>query len=287
MSPPLPSDRTAPPAALEGITIVSTALNLPGPLAVARLAGLGATVYKIEPPTGDPLAQYDPDWYRELNRHCHVRVLDLKDAVGRMVMAEWLQKAHVLLTAQRPMALARMGLGALDLQPYPSLSHVAIVGHAAEHADRAGHDLTYAADAGLIVDARMPVTLMADMAGSERAVSAVLEALLVWRQHGQGTRIEVALADVAEHLAQPRQRGLTATTGQLGGACATYRIYPCRNGAVALAALEPRFVMVLENALAGAPLNVDNLSSLFASRDVRHWQAWAIQNDVPLAIVMP
>jgi alpha-methylacyl-CoA racemase len=38
---------------LHGIKIVSLALNAPGPVAGARLTNLGATVTKVEPPSGD------------------------------------------------------------------------------------------------------------------------------------------------------------------------------------------------------------------------------------------
>lgn len=37
---------------LIGVTVVSLAVNLPGPLAAARLAELGAAVTKVEPATG-------------------------------------------------------------------------------------------------------------------------------------------------------------------------------------------------------------------------------------------
>ena len=38
---------------LQGVKIVSLALNVPGPVAAARLTKLGADVTKVEPPTGD------------------------------------------------------------------------------------------------------------------------------------------------------------------------------------------------------------------------------------------
>ena len=41
---------------LNGVRILSLAINLPGPLAASRLAALGATVIKVEPPSGEPLA---------------------------------------------------------------------------------------------------------------------------------------------------------------------------------------------------------------------------------------
>jgi alpha-methylacyl-CoA racemase len=42
---------------LKGKKIVSLAMNLPEPLAAARLRKLGASVVKVEPPGGDPFAE--------------------------------------------------------------------------------------------------------------------------------------------------------------------------------------------------------------------------------------
>jgi alpha-methylacyl-CoA racemase len=50
----------------------------------------------------------------------------------------------------------------------------------------------------------------------------------------------------------PRQWGLTQPSGAVGGAHAGYRVYPCRDGRVAVAALEPHFAAAL-CAAAGAP----------------------------------
>ncbi len=52
----------------------------------------------------------------------------------------------------------------------------------------------------------------------------------------------MALADAAAWLAQPRHWGLTTPDGDVGGAHAGYRIYPCADGRVAVAALEPHFL---------------------------------------------
>jgi crotonobetainyl-CoA:carnitine CoA-transferase CaiB-like acyl-CoA transferase len=52
---------------------------------------------------------------------------------------------------------------------------------------------------------------------------------------------EIALSDAAAYLALPRTWGLTTPQGDVGGAHAGYRIYPCKNGRVAVAALEPHF----------------------------------------------
>ena len=51
-------------------------------------------------------------------------------------------------------------------------------------------------------------------------------------------------ACTAAYLALPRQWGLTQRTGSVGGAHAGYSVYPCKDGRVSVAALEPHFAAV-------------------------------------------
>mgnify|MGYP000413156482 CR=1 FL=1 len=106
-----------------------------------------------------------------------------------------------------------------------------------------------------------PATLYADMGGSLMASEAVLQAALAQSEryagtgepHPQGRYFEVALSDAAGYLGLPRQWGLTQPSGAVGGAHAGYQIYPCRDGRVAVAALEPHFAAAL-CAAAGATM---------------------------------
>ena len=95
---------------LENIRLVTLAINLPGPLAVARLRQLGALVTKIEPPGGDPLARAKLDWYRELHEGVEVLELNIKEEEGRARLHGCLSQADLLLTSTRPSALNRLGL---------------------------------------------------------------------------------------------------------------------------------------------------------------------------------
>src|SRR5438067_1163829 len=63
---------------LDGVTVVSTAVNLPGPLAASRLCSWGARVTKIEPPAGDAFANISPEWYGRL-----IAGQDVRRLVGR------------------------------------------------------------------------------------------------------------------------------------------------------------------------------------------------------------
>lgn len=273
---------SAPP--LEGIRVVSLAINLPGPAAAARLRQLGAEVVKVEPPSGDPLAFGVPDYYARLTEGQQVMTVDLKDDLTPV----WslLETADLLVTSSRPAALARLGLDWKSLHDRaPRLCQVAIVGHPGEQADVAGHDLTYQASAGTLLPPAMPTVLVADLAGAERAVADGLAALLARERTGEGQFREVALSDVADDLAQPVQRRMTGPGGVLGGELASYRIYAAATGFVAVAALEPHFWDRLLSELDLTEGSVDELERVFATRSADEWQTWARERDLPVAAV--
>ena len=146
---------------------------------------------------------------------------------------------------------------------------MAIVGAPGEGAEEPGHDLTYLAANGLVTGLELPATLYADMSGSLMASEAVLQAVLHRSErytgsgdtHPVGKFIEVALSDAAAWLALPREWGLTQPEGAVGGAHAGYRVYACKDGRVAVAALEPHFAAALCEA-AGAPAS--DMRAMFA-----------------------
>jgi crotonobetainyl-CoA:carnitine CoA-transferase CaiB-like acyl-CoA transferase len=271
---------------LAGIRVVSTALNLPGPVACARLRDLGATVLKIEPPAGDPFEQFCAPWYRRLHEDVEVLRLDLKSAAGRDAMTKRLEGADLLVTAQRAAALERLDLGAASLASrFPRLCHVAITGHAPPDEEIAGHDLTYLAPLGLVDPPLLPPTLFADMAGAELSVSTAL-ALLLGRERGSAERARsVALADAAFALAQPLREGLTRPGSLLGGGYAGYNLYAASDGWIAVAVLEPRFAERLAALLGMERLETAKLRALFGKHDTAHWQSWAREHDLPIVAV--
>ncbi|WP_298932417.1 CoA transferase [uncultured Ramlibacter sp.] len=255
---------------LQGVRVLSLALNLPGPAALMRCRRMGAHCTKLEPPHGDPMAHYNRPAYAQLHEGVKVESADLKTAEGQALLHRELARTDVLLTSFRPSALIKLGLDWKTLHTrYPSLCHVAIGGGAGALAEEPGHDLTYLAANGLVTGLELPATLYADMCGSVMASEAVLQAALHQAQrytgtgevHPRGIRLEVALAETAGYLALPRQWGLTQPDGAVGGAHAGYGIYRCKDGRVAVAALEPHFAAAL-CAAAGVP--VSDLRAMFA-----------------------
>jgi alpha-methylacyl-CoA racemase len=253
---------------LQQTRILSLALNLPGPAALMRCHHMGATCVKIEPPAGDPMAHYNPAAYAQLHEGVKVLTADLKTGEGQKLLHRELARTDVLLTSFRPSAFDKLGIAWNNLHAaYPMLSHVAIVGAPGEGAEEPGHDLTYLAGNDLVPGLELPATLYADMSGSLMASEAVLQAAVRQQERYAGTGeqitgvfIEVALSEAAKYLALPRTWGLTQPTGPVGGAHAGYRVYPCRDGRVAVAALEPHFAARL---CAAASAGSGDLRSMF------------------------
>ena len=286
---------------LKGVRIVSLALNLPGPAALMRCKQMGASCVKLEPlphpsapkgTSGDPMGLYNRGAYDELHHQVRIAQADLKTDKGQKTLHRELAKADVLLTSFRPSALTKLGLEWKILHKlYPQLSCVAIVGAPGARAEEPGHDLTYLAESHLVTGLDLPPTLYADMGGSLMASEAVLQARLHQLTYGKGVRLEVALSDAAAYLALPRGWGLTTKGAAVGGGHAGYKVYPCKDGRVALAALEPHFAASLATAV-GLPSS--NIMAMFApathqaiaayllSQTRAQLDALALAKDIPL-----
>ena len=286
---------------LKGVRLLSLCLNLPGPAALMRCRQMGARCAKLEPPgplgaptgtSGDPMGQYNPAAYGLLHEGVRVRVADLKTSRGQAALHRELAKTDVLLTSFRPSALGKLGLDwKLLHRQYPALSQVAIVGAPGSRAEEPGHDLTYLAEHDLISGLTLPPTLYADMSGSLMASEAVLKAVLLQKTTGTGHRLEVALSDAAAYLALPRAWGLTRPGATLGSGHAGYRVYPCRDGRVAVAALEPHFARALCSA-AGLPFSGvgtmlqpashDAIAAFLLAQSRQALDRLAVDKDIPL-----
>ena len=255
---------------LKGVRVLTLALNLPGPAAVMRLQAMGATCTKLEPlapttlgkgATADPMGIYKRAAYDAMHTGVKVMQADLKSERGQQALHKALARTDVLITSFRPSALNKLGLGWKSLhKQYPSLCMVSIVGSPGERAEEPGHDLTYLAENGLVNGLDLPASLYADMGGSLLTTEAVLQALLLRQsKQAQGVFQEIALSDAAAYLALPRTWGLTTPDGDVGGAHAGYRVYPCKNGRVAVAALEPHFAARLCVAAGLKPESAKNM----------------------------
>ena len=266
--------------------MVSLALNVPGPVAAARLTKLGAEVTKVEPPTGDATKTAAPALYESLCQGQTVLRLDLKSPEGCAKLDELLAQADLLLASFRPSALQRLGLDWESLHArHPKLCFVGIIGYPAPLQERTGHDLTYQSDLGLLRPPQMPPTLFIDLAGAERAVSMALALLNRVARGGESGCAWVSLHECAQDLAAPLKAGLTSSDGILGGAYPLYGFYRANDGWIAIAALEPHFGERLLAELGLKKADRAALERIFLQRKATSWEKWAQELDLPLVAV--
>jgi alpha-methylacyl-CoA racemase len=272
---------------LDGIKVLSLALNVPGPVAAARLGRLGASVSKVESPAGDTFATWCPSWYRELCAGLRVVTLDLKTVEGRIEMETLLTQSDLFLTSFRLAALKSLSLDRDSVyMRHPRLCQVAIVGYPSPEQNRAGHDITYQAALGLLAPPHNPRTFIADLAGAERAATSAIS-LLYARERGFGAGYtEVSLSESAEEFAGPVRHGITTTGSIFGGGLPEYGLYETLQGWVAVAALEKHFRDALGRELGlDGDISREKLRGVFLTKTALEWEQWAAERDLPIAAV--
>jgi crotonobetainyl-CoA:carnitine CoA-transferase CaiB-like acyl-CoA transferase len=142
------------PRPLEGIKIVEVAMWAFVPAAGGILADLGASVIKVEPPTGDPIRglqigglasdapTFDFSW-ESYNRGKRSITLDLRQPQGVDILYRLLEEADVFLTNLLPPARRRMGIDVDTVRArFPNLIYAtgSGVGQQGPEADRGGFD---------------------------------------------------------------------------------------------------------------------------------------------------
>lgn len=269
---------------LAGIRVLDFSTLLPGPMATLLLAEAGAEVIKVERPGGEDMRAYPPPWgdvsatFALLNRGKKSIAADLKDPAVRARIRELAAGSDVVVEQFRPEVMHRLGLGYDDLRALnPKLVYCAITGYgqSGPRRDRAGHDLNYIGDAGLLAlssgppGARtVPPGLIADIAGG--AYPAVINILLALRRRdatGQGAFIDVAMTEnmfpfMFWALAQANATGTSPRDGGelLSGGSPRYRLYETKDGQIAaVAALEQKFWLAFVQAVGLEPRYADDL----------------------------
>lgn len=193
------------PHLLSGLRVVSMAEQYPGPFCTMILSDLGADVIQVErPESGDP-SRFLAAFYEAVNRGKRSVALDFRQAESKAQLLELLAEADVFLEGFRPGKLAKQGLGYHDVRAInPRLVYCSISGYGqtGPYRDRPAHDLTYQGVGGAL-DERLagavrglpPSLLLGDTASALYAAIGILGALLARERTGQGTQIDISLAD--------------------------------------------------------------------------------------------
>lgn len=255
------------PGVLEGLKVLDFSTLLPGPMASLFLADAGAEVIKVERPgSGEEMRSYVPKWgadsinFSMLNRDKKSLALDLKDAASRQILDPLLREADVLIEQFRPGVMARLGLGYDDVRNLrPDIVYCSISGYGqtGPKSTRAGHDLNYIGDAGLLALSHgsaehlvVPPALIADIAGGTYpALFNILLALRARDAGKGGAYLDIAMADnlfpfMYWAMGDGQAAGAWPGNGDalVTGGSPRYQLYPTADGKVLAAApIEQKF----------------------------------------------
>lgn len=255
-----------PEGPLSGIRVVDFSQHLPGPLCTLMLARAGAEILKIEPPAGDAQRQQEPlsngvgVLFSMLNAGKTLLSADLKTPRDLDAVLALVDGADILVEGFRPGVMDRLGLGPASVAARnPRLIYCSVTGYGpdGQHAGRAGHDLNYLAESGLlslsfgsVAHPVVPPVLVADIAaGAYPAMINILLALEQRRRTGIGQRIDISMTDMLRPLMPHAIAHAVATGSPPGnaamlatGASPRYRIYATSDGdLVAVGAIEEKF----------------------------------------------
>ncbi|MGI8554170.1 MAG: CaiB/BaiF CoA transferase family protein [Dehalococcoidia bacterium] len=252
------------PQALAGIRVIELATGVAGPYCGKLLAGLGATVIKLEPPGGDPTRRegpfpgdvLDPErsgLFLHLNTGKRSVQLCLDTEDGRHTRDRLLAGADVLILSHRPAQLLALGLDLAELERnFPRLVIVDVTsfGLTGPYADYQGSELIVYALSGYMMLTgafdREPIkaygSLVAYEAGAQAALGT-MAALIARHEDGRGQIVDVSAMEAGtfliggvEQSAYFFKRVVRRNGTRLLGFAAEYSypstIRPCRDGYV-------------------------------------------------------
>lgn len=236
-----PPDETGP---LHGVRVLELGHYVAAPFATRLLGDLGAEVFKVEPPGGDPVRQWgarykgSAPWWSVHARNKRCLSLDLKKAEAQAIVLDLVSHCDVLVENFRPGQLARMGLGEDMLrQARPDLIIARISGYGQDGPDRdkAAFGVIGEAIGGLrhltdhppgtsdLPPVRVGVSIGDSVAGIYAALG-VVAALLRRERTGVGGEVDVALSEAVCSLLEgslPEYGALGAIRQPAGGGIAT------------------------------------------------------------------
>jgi CoA:oxalate CoA-transferase len=197
------------PGPLDGIRILDFTRFQQGTFGTVQLADLGADVWKIEQPGGDPgrtlgrhLSGYS-SYFESLNRNKRSLGLNLKTPEGIAVVERLVTQVDILVENFRPGAMDRLGLGYNHLKtinPALIFASGSMYGPKGDRGVDPGYDNIAQATAGLMAftttEGDTPAGAqpgVADQTGGSMLAYAVLAALVHKLRTGEGQKVDVSL----------------------------------------------------------------------------------------------
>jgi formyl-CoA transferase len=256
-----PQASTGPP--LEGLKVLDLSRVLTGPFASMILGDLGASVVKVEPPTGDETRQWGPPflangdgtadstYFMSVNRNKKSVALDLKNEADLDLLWELIEDADVLIENYRPGVASRLGLGPAELWKRNAklvILSITGFGHDGPDRDRGGYDQIAQAESGIMsltgTSPDQPTKVgvpLGDLSAGMFGIIGVLAALRNRERTGRGDVVRTSLLAslTGLHAFQGTRYLLGGQVPRANGnhhpTVSPYGGYPCSDGEVQIA----------------------------------------------------
>lgn len=197
------------PGPLDGIRILDFTRFQQGTFGSVQLADLGADVWKVEQPGGDPgrtlgrhVGGYS-SYFESLNRNKRSLCLDLSSEAGREVVYRLVPQVDIVTENFRPGTMDRLAIGYERLSAiHPALIFASgsMFGPKGERGHDPGYDTIAQAAGGIMafttLDGETPHGVqggLADQTGGSMLAYAVLGALVHRLRTGEGQKVDVSL----------------------------------------------------------------------------------------------
>ncbi|MBU4317586.1 MAG: CoA transferase [Proteobacteria bacterium] len=188
---------------LEGIRLLDSAHQYPGPYCSMLLSDLGAEVIKIEQPGKGDTARRQTGFFNAINRGKKSITLDLKKEPARKILHRLVKTADVLTEGFRPGVAQRIGMDYPTLEainPRIICCSISGFGQNGPYRDLPGHDLNYQALSGMLCafsdnngNPIHPKVAVGDLSSGMFAVIGILSALAAREKTGKGQHVDVSM----------------------------------------------------------------------------------------------
>ena len=189
---------------LEGFFVIDLTSLIPGPYCTSLLLSMGAEVWKIERPgSGDPNRSI-VESFASFNWGKQSVTLDLRQPEGKVVFRKMVEQADVIVESSRPGVAGRLGIDYTAMRKVnPKIVYCSISGYGQDgpYCHKPAHDINIQAlcgslstniNEGTIPD---PILPLSDLTTGVFASLGILNALLKRQASGEGSYLDISMAD--------------------------------------------------------------------------------------------
>ncbi len=249
-------------APLEGLRVVELARILAGPFAGQTLSDLGAEVIKVEAPNGDDTRSWGPPfidmdgessaaYFHSCNRGKASITIDLSNANDQLRLKKLIQSSDILIENFKVGGLKKYGFDYESVKSInPALIYCSITGfgQTGPYSHRAGYDYIIQGMSGFMSitgeSGGMPQRAgiaVTDLFTGLYATTAILSAIHMRNNTGQGQHIDLALLDCAVSVMVNQAMNFLTTgisperVGNIHPNLCPYQVFECANGHLIIA----------------------------------------------------